>query len=123
MKQRTRYPAEDREMLKQRALALLRQGKSQRNTADDLGISLSTLRTWIKGELYPLRSARLGVPEDRTEIGTNPLINVCIRKERLEAIARMRAALDQEELQLKEELAVWEQKLHKSLFGWHEGDD
>jgi FtsZ-binding cell division protein ZapB len=48
---------------------------------------------------------------------------VIVREERLEAIAKIRAALDQEEIQLKEELACWAHKLHKSLFGWHEGDD
>jgi len=119
MKSRIRYTQEEKAVMKQKALALLEQGKSQKFVAKELRTTVSTLHAVLDGETYPGRRKKTAVPAVALPNldPESPVLQLAAKRQRLLDIAAMREDLDKEEHRLKEEMKSLYDRLGREIFG------
>jgi len=118
MKKRIRYTQEEKEAMKQRALELLGQGKSQKAVAKALGTTVSTLHAALAGQAYPGQRRKAATPAPVPELDPdNPVLLLAAKRQRMLEIAATRRALEQEEKRLKEEMKSMYEALGREIFG------
>ena len=119
MKSRIRYTQEEKAVMKQKALALVEQGKSQKSVAKALRTTVSTLHAVLDGETYPGRRKKGSVPAVALSNfdPDSPVLQLAAKRQRLLDIAALREDLDKEEHRLKEEMKSLYEKLGRELFG------
>lgn len=118
MKKRIRYTPEQKKKMKQKALNLLSQGKSQKAVAAELGTTITTLNTLFKGETYPGQRRKSSKVKGKLGLdSSNPVTQLAAKCRRLEDIGRAKQALEAEEQQLKEEMKALYDALGQTIFG------
>ena len=114
-----RYTPEQKEKMKKQALELLGQGKKQTDVAEVLGTTITTLHALLEGETYPgQRSRATAVSPGLSKLDpSNPVLQMAAKRQRLTDILITKAALDEEEQQLREEMKSLYETLGKEIFG------
>lgn len=113
-----RYTAEEKEEMKQKALKMLQEGKKQKDAAEALGIAPMTLSNLLKGEDVPGRRRKSGGAKGIAGLSQeNPVVQLAMKQQRLDAIKKEQEALSQEEEQLKSEMEKLYKQVGVSIFG------